>query len=89
MATLNNLAEEINSLEIAWMKAHVAYNGNERAEKLANQAMSLILPTAIYFAIMVQKKGIFERKPRRKYWTRMESQQNILHGYQKLSPPAM
>ena len=38
---LNTLGSKVNRLEIEWIKAHVGYEGNERADELARQAADI------------------------------------------------
>ena len=50
--TLNMLAQEVQSLEICWIKAHVGHKGNERADELANQAVNKItIRTDLYLPV--------------------------------------
>ena len=38
ITALNELGEQVHRLDIAWIKAHVGYVGNERADQLAREA---------------------------------------------------
>ena len=39
MITLNQLADSMERVEICWIKAHIGYDGNERADQLAREAV--------------------------------------------------
>ena len=37
--TLNQLADSTQRVELCWIKAHVGYDGNEKADQLAREAV--------------------------------------------------